>query len=224
MDDGATAETTGARRLPPGFPDGPGSGLVLGMPGDVAGSDEPSVNPWIQTVGGRRFDLVAPDPDSIDIRDIATALSHLGRFTGHTTDFYTVAQHSCLACDAASPVAKPWALMHDAAEAFIGDVSTPLKVLLGETYRAVERRVVDAICLRYRLAIHPAVQDEVRQIDRRLLVTERNRFLAPPPVPWSEDDDGVEPLQIASGLTPWPPEKARRHFLDRALKVLGEEA
>ena len=85
--------------------------------------------PFIVTYTGKQFFFDDVQPDSIDIRDIAHALSQLCRFTGHSNLFYSVAQHSLLVSEKmpGRPIDKLTALLHDAAEAYIGDVSSPLK-------------------------------------------------------------------------------------------------
>ena len=83
---------------------------------------------WIQTHSGIAFDLLKPTPDMIVIDDIAHALSNLCRFTGHSK-FYSVAQHSRLASFMVSEQFALQALMHDASEAYLTDISAPLKAL-----------------------------------------------------------------------------------------------
>lgn len=94
---------------------------------------------WILTESGKRFDFLKPG-NPIDIQDIAGALSKICRFTGHTNGFYSVASHSVLVSHMVPGNLAFEALMHDAHEAYIGDVSSPLKSLLPE-YKAIERRV-----------------------------------------------------------------------------------
>ena len=93
--------------------------------------------PTIQTYSGKYIDLLQTDPYDIGIRDIAHALSNLGRFTGHSKRFYSVAQHSviasnmvCLHPEIDYHMMQVCALLHDASEAYLGDVSSPLKQLL----------------------------------------------------------------------------------------------
>lgn len=133
---------------------------------------------WIQTFTGRRFDLLDPDPDQVDIRDIAQGLSHQCRFNGHCKMFYSVAEHSMLASTAASPdreLAK-YALLHDAAEAYLGDIVRPLKYLL-PAYEEMEFNVWLAIAGRF--GLDPRMPPEVKIIDDCLLATERTQVLSP---------------------------------------------
>jgi hypothetical protein len=85
------------------------------------------MNASILTHTGIMFDLLRPDPARICLEDITTALSHIGRFTGHGDLIFTDAQHCVLVCDLAPAPLKRWALLHDAAEAYTGDTSGPMK-------------------------------------------------------------------------------------------------
>jgi hypothetical protein len=168
---------------------------------------------WLQTVNARAYDLDRdPDPESIDIRDIAYALAHLNRYNGHAGG-YSVAQHSVLALTAAERmglqrVTCASALMHDAHEAYVGDVPSPIKRVLGPTWRAFERQHEIAVRRRFRLPIDLA--PIVKSIDLRMLVTERRDLFSGREVrPWGIDAEPFEDLRI----TRWSPEISRRMFL-----------
>jgi len=185
------------------------------------------VKPAILTASGRYFDFTDPDPQSIDIADIAVALSRICRFTGHPTRFYSVAQHSVLVSYLVPPEYALQGLLHDAAEAYLGDVSSPLKQLLPD-YKAIEKRVEHAIALRFGLPtpLHPSI----KEADLCALVTER-RDLMPDPMPgyrvtdsvaWSSTTD-IVPL-IAT-LTAYGPPVAEEAFLGRFAEIfIAEEA
>ncbi|VWC96208.1 hypothetical protein BCO18175_03727 [Burkholderia contaminans] len=176
------------------------------------------MTPAILTASGRYFDFLSPDPDSIVIEDIATALSRICRFTGHTTRFYSVAQHSVLVSYLVPQEFALQGLLHDASEAYLGDVSSPLKQLLPD-YKVIEKRVERAILERFGLPfpLHPSIKD----VDLRALVGERRDFMPEPidsyrvtdSVAWSWTD-GVEaaPDEPRYAFTP---EEARAMFLDR---------
>jgi hypothetical protein len=105
-------------------------------------------------------DLLRPDPEQIELVDIAHALARITRFTGHGDRCFTVAQHSVMVHDLAR---VPWALLHDAAEAYIGDASSPLKVAMREVYASwyegpspfdvIESRWHNAISVRFGVPI-----------------------------------------------------------------------
>jgi len=105
----------------------------------------------IRTYTSKLIDLTAIAPSDIDIVDIAHSLSNLCRFNGHSRKFYSVAQHSCWVAAHCPPEYKLEGLLHDAAEAYIGDVTRPLKQLLGEPYKQLEQSIELAIALRFGL-------------------------------------------------------------------------
>lgn len=163
----------------------------------------------IQTTSGRYVNLSQPEIGSIDIGDIATALSQICRFTGHTKTFYSVAQHSVYASRMVAPEFALEALMHDAHEAYVGDVSAPLKSLLPD-YRLVEKRI-DAI-VRQRFNLLPAMPSEVHEVDMVLLATERRDVLGDTGDDWPCLRD-VEPSTVT--IKSWSPHLAMYHFLER---------
>lgn len=89
---------------------------------------------------GTKISLQAPTADMISIVDIAHALSNICRFGGHASQFYSVAQHSCIVAYFAPEHLKMAGILHDAAEAYLGDVIKPLKVILGDSYKVLEDR------------------------------------------------------------------------------------
>lgn len=101
------------------------------------------------TATGQQVSLLHPSPEQISLEDIAKALSKLCRFGGQLNSFYSVAQHSVLVCQLAPAELRAYALMHDATEAYVGDVIKPLKVVIGDVYRQVEERFHRAICERF---------------------------------------------------------------------------
>src|SRR5579885_2784587 len=84
---------------------------------------------WIQTYCGVAFYPLDPRPEEILIEDIAHALSMLCRFTGHVKRFYSVAQHCVYVSHRCDPKDALWGLLHDAAEAYLNDISRPVKSL-----------------------------------------------------------------------------------------------
>jgi uncharacterized protein len=166
--------------------------------------------PRIPLATGGYFDLENPGSSEFSIEDIAHSLAHLCRFTGHVRSFYSVAQHSVLVSHAV-PVEHAFAgLMHDAAEAFIGDVSKPLKVLLPE-YKVIEERIEAVVFPRFGLP--PKLPICVKRADRVLLRTEQRDLV----VDAGGDEwalrAGVRPLD--ERIEPMPSDEAKRLFLMR---------
>ena len=117
------------------------------------------VGPTILLRSGSYFDFEVPEESDITLADIANGLSHICRFTGQCHTFYSVAEHSVL-CSQRVPAEHAFAaLMHDAAESVMGDVSRPLKSLLPD-YKKIERRVERAILGKFGLPaeMHPAIK------------------------------------------------------------------
>lgn len=115
---------------------------------------------YIQTFSGRRFHLEGTDPEELQLEDICHALAHLGRFTGHTTRLYTVAEHSILVDEIVlmmrgdDPMLRLQALLHDATEAYLADIAAPFKGALGNYYNleeTVHRRIADKFGLPHTL-------------------------------------------------------------------------
>ncbi len=125
---------------------------------------------YIQTLSGKKFDYLNSTTDDVEIEDIATALSHICRFSGHLPEFYSVAQHSVLCSQIVPPEFAFEALMHDAAEAYCQDIPAPLKALLPD-YRRIEERVEQLI--RAKFSIIPDMSALVKYADLVMLATER---------------------------------------------------
>jgi len=167
--------------------------------------------PTILTSDGVYFNLLEPERSAgqVSVRAIAHALSNVARFAGHASRHYSVAQHSVYCAMLVPEPDRLAALMHDVAEAIIGDVATPLKQLLPD-YREIERRVEHAFFKRFGLPTElPA---SVKAADLAMLATERAALL-----PYTADDsawtvlDGVEPAPITIAI--WTPDMAATQFM-----------
>lgn len=165
------------------------------------------VGPTILLRSGAYFDFEEPEASAFTIGDIAHALSHLCRFTGHTRQFYSVAEHSWFCSMIVPRRVALHALLHDAAEAFVGDVSRPLKALL-PGYREIERRVESAVFARFGLG--PDMPREVKDADLQMLRSEQRWVMG------SDDRwPGIDMIQPVVRPHCWEPERARGHFLER---------
>lgn len=183
----------------------------------IALADRPGTA--MQCHSGTLFYFLDPRPEDILIEDIAYHLSHLNRFNGATSVPYSVAEH-CVRVSAyleatTKSVHVAFAgLLHDAAEAYCGDVSAPLKALLGASYVTIERGIQDAIDRKFGLDRTDTVSLWVRAADLTLLATEKRDLM--PAREWPHD----LPQPLAETITPWRASTARRNFLAR-FKQLG---
>ena len=139
----------------------------------------PYAKNWMQTHGGRRFTPFAPTVSDIEIGDIAHSLSMQCRFNGHISEFYSVASHSCRVHDLCSREAKVWGLLHDAAEAYVSDIVSPLKAGLPD-FRGVEATVEAAIIERFGISLNSDIIAEVKYWDMHCAFEEGERLLAKP--------------------------------------------
>jgi uncharacterized protein len=168
------------------------------------------MRPDILTIGGKYFNFLTPGQSEFGIAEIAHALSHLCRYNGHTGTFYSVAQHSVYVSYLVPPEHALAGLLHDAAEAFIGDMVAPLKRLLPD-YRALEKRVEAAVLERFGL---PAVQPQcVKDADMVMLATEQRDLLPAHDDEWEWERLGYRPMAIK--VIPVSAGVARTQFLAR---------
>lgn len=134
---------------------------------------------WLGTNSGQVINLLDPDPDHITIEDIACGLSKNCRFNGQLKQWYSVAEHSIHVMELVPDHLKKQALLHDATEAFICDIPTPLKRLLGDTYHQIEHRLAAAIGEKFDVTL-TELDPTVMQADRIMVVTERDALTEKP--------------------------------------------
>ena len=177
---------------------------------------------WILTAHSRQFWPLEPLPGDVFLDDVAHALAHQCRFSGHVRSFYSVAQHSVLVSELAPAGEDPtWGLLHDAAEAYLVDVARPLKRTPAfAPYREAEARIMAAICDRY--AIPRAEPAWVAHADAVLLATEWRDIMPPQPHAWSASDTMAHaPEPIPRRIEPWSPFYAEERFLERFRELRG---
>lgn len=174
---------------------------------------------FIVTNSGKRFDFAVCAPDTIDLRDIGHALSRICRFTGHSEEHYSVAEHSVhvwryVKAHGGNLAAQQLALMHDAAEAYVGDVAKPLKIQLTE-YMDIEARVERAIADRFDLEADPFSRHLVKDGDNALLSAELTTLMGY--YDWRSGDGVLMSLPWAEAcLQCWPAPLAKARFLSVA--------
>lgn len=128
----------------------------------------------VRTYTGRNLDIAKPDPKEISIEDIAHHLAKLDRYNGAGHFPYSVGQHSLLVADELPKEYKLQGLLHDATEAYLGDVVSPLKGLLPE-YRRIEGQVMKAICNRFQITFpRPQI---IKKADQAVMAAEMNQVV-----------------------------------------------
>jgi 5'-deoxynucleotidase YfbR-like HD superfamily hydrolase len=164
---------------------------------------------WIQTHTGKKFYPQNPTVDSICIEDIAHALANQCRFTGHTSVHYSVAQHCVLVSYLCNPENALQGLLHDAAEAYVVDLASPIKKLPEMAgYRELEKKVQRAVYHRFLLSEEEPA--DVKKADLLMLSIESNSFMAPLHPDWKMSIS-IPTLKIE----PLSPQAAKELFLQR---------
>jgi uncharacterized protein len=179
-------------------------------------------------LSGRRLDLLDPSPLDVEIEDIAHGLARVARWNGQTSGahIFSVAQHTLLVEAMArrrtslDKRARRAILLHDAPEYVVGDMITPFKAVIGDSYKAVEQRLLTAIHLRFGLpaALPAELTKLIKAADREAAYLEATRlagfaeaeakrfFGNPPEVSAAFERDY---------LIPWPAKDAEARYLKR---------
>jgi 5'-deoxynucleotidase YfbR-like HD superfamily hydrolase len=189
---------------------------------------------WQRMLSGRRLDLLDPSPLDIELEDIAHGLARVARWNGQTkgAHIFSVAQHSLLVeamarakvprLDARGRIAV---LLHDAPEYVVGDMISPFKAVIGDSYKAVEKRLLGAIHLRFGLPakLPETLQTLVKTADRNAAYLEATRLAG-----FAEAEARKffgQPPKFSAAierdyLTPWPAGSAEAKFRERFEKLL----
>lgn len=182
---------------------------------------------WQRMLSGRRLDLLDPAPRDIEIADIAHGLARVARWNGQTRGphVFSVAQHSLLVEAVGRHLAPACTgpeglelLLHDAPEYVVGDIISPLKAAIGDAYRGIELRLLDAMRRRYGLpAPAPALAGLVKRADRMAAHVEAVRLagFAPDEAALYFGGAAGLPEPVLALAEPWPTAEAERRFLDR---------
>jgi 5'-deoxynucleotidase YfbR-like HD superfamily hydrolase len=166
---------------------------------------------WFITAHGRTCFVRSPELSEISIDDIAVALSRIHRFGGHTrpdVPFYSVAQHSVIVSQCVPTAEAPAALLHDAAEAYLGDVIRPVKGLIAAVFKPLEQAWEREIGRLFGLGDQLAEPwRSVKHADNVTLMTEKRDLVAHGPRRWASPR--------ASPILPLMPDDACALFLER---------
>lgn len=171
--------------------------------------DHPKEHGYLLTVGHRWVSMAEPDPATINLTDIAHALSNVCRFGGHLPTFYSVAEHSL---NVSAQLYRQYGvyqlamagLLHDASEAYLGDVIRPLKNLLGDAYRDIERRMEKVIAEAFKVEWNWFEDNRVKHVDQEILAWE------------------MAMVRDCYFRTPSEPSVVRQAFVDRFYELQGD--
>lgn len=163
-------------------------------------------NGCIQTYTGIHVYPLQPDPESINLKDIAHALSMLCRYNGHCREFYSVAQHSILVSKYVPERYALQGLLHDSSEAYIADLVRPIKKYFKD-YLLIEEGLMEAVAHKFNL-LWP-FPDIVKKVDRRILVTEFRDIMSSQKINLPD----FEPFK--EKIIPMMPAEAEQAFLNR---------
>jgi 5'-deoxynucleotidase YfbR-like HD superfamily hydrolase len=194
-----------------------------------------STRAWQRMLSGRRLDLLDPSPLDIEIGDIAHGLARVARWNGQTdgAHIFSVAQHTLLVeaimrkhmprVDVSVRLA---ALLHDAPEYVIGDMISPFKAVLDGAYKAVEKRLLSAIHIRFGLPpiLAAGVTQQIKAADRGaayLEATQLAGFAQAEAKRLFGRDPGLPTTTMQDYLTPWTAAKAEKRFLARFKALHG---
>ena len=190
---------------------------------------------WQRMLSGRRLDLLQPSPLEIELEDIAHGLARVARWNGQTLGehAFSVAQHSILVLEILerldgdlTPKAGLTALLHDAPEYVIGDMISPFKAVIGADYKAIERRLLEAIHLHFLLpAETPArLKGRIKKADTIAAyfeATELAGFSREEARRFFGEPQGIN--RDGLPVEPWPTTMAQERFMSR-FRDLEEKA
>lgn len=173
----------------------------------------------IQTFSGIAFQLFEPRADLVHLDDITHSLSQLPRFTGHAKRRYYIAEHSYHVAMLVPRRYRREALLHDAGEAYVNDLSSPLKHGPGmEGYRSIEKGVERAIAERFKLRVTPEAKKAIKWADRQMLALEATVLLRQPLIrEWSQLIEEVGTLPEIE-IQCWSSQKARNYLTEACLE------
>ena len=169
---------------------------------------------------GIKFYPFDPSPEMVDIQDIAHSLSRECRYNGHPDEHYSVAQHSVLMAEKlvdqfyleeAPPEVKMKALLHDAAETYVGDMPGPVKEVIGGEIKKIEEKILEVILEKYDLSTEGSLlPSSVETADKQILKLEREYIMKDSTHSWRLEDLD---LHVEFEINPWSFEKSKKEFL-----------
>lgn len=165
---------------------------------------------WIQTYTGKMLWPLEPAAEDVFLLDIAHALSMKCRYGGHCAEFYSVAEHCVLLSHVVSKPNALWALLHDAAEAYLADIPRPVKPFIGG-FKDLETEIMVQVCAKF--GLDPEEPEEVKAADTRITADEKLALMQAGPA-WN----GLgTPFGVR--INNYRPRLARKFFVQRFLEL-----
>lgn len=174
--------------------------------------DPGRIGDWSQCWSGKRFYPLDPRPEDVTLFDIAQSLATISRYNGHC-GFYSVAEHSVLVSRMVPPEDALHGLLHDASEAYTGDLTRPMKRnLKGSSFFEIEEQISKLI---YRKAgISEELPESVKLADSQICIIEREDLH-----PRADEWDLPYPRPDDVEIRQMPPEVARTAFIERFIDL-----
>lgn len=176
---------------------------------------------YIDTISGTKVHFLDPQPEELTIEDIAHALSQQCRFNGHCAAFYSVAEHCVLVSGLLPPSKRLAGLLHDAAEAYLSDIPSPIKQFLPDYYK-LEKGLEEVISSKWNVELH---DPEIKQADMQQLRTEAHYLMPTEGNDWFGGDSRWLDLKPNPEFRPvcLPPPYAYKLFME-TYELLTESA
>lgn len=185
------------------------------MPGfDDTGLFKGKHKGWMEISSGRKVNPLNVREEDVDIEIIAHALSHICRYGGHCKKFYSVADHSMRVARILPDKYKLAGLLHDASEAYLGDVIRPLKYSM-PSYRELEERTIQTIMAKFHIPYTEEVKEAIKSADNIIGATEGRDLM------YHSEDWGNLPEPLVGKIEPISPSVAKMFFLMRFAEYGG---
>lgn len=168
----------------------------------------------VHTMTGKQVSIMTPDPDTLDIADIAHNLARINRFNGATKIPYSVASHSVWVSKTVPEKFALSGLLHDASEAYLGDIIAPLKPLLSE-YGRIEFQFDAAVRRRFGVSIGVLAPDRLREADSAAALLEMFALGHPVYEEYKTHLNHLDAVYLRQPVVPQSPECAEKIFLER---------
>lgn len=175
---------------------------------------------WMHTGSNQELDFAAEAWIVLPIEMIARALSNICRYNGHSSRYYSVAEHSLHISYMVPQELALAALLHDASEAYVGDMPTGLKRFMGISFKDIERKATEAVSRGYGIPLADLESPIIKNYDKRILGDEA-QALMPPHAFWDKFVQEHEPTGIT--LQCWTPDEANARFLQRFAELGGAQ-